>query len=485
MVRIQMKQDEKSTILTVDEMKSKITRQLNILAVFSALCLFQNAGLRAQMAPPLSVQDSIQKILKKATNLGSVMSVYNRRENWQWYGTSGFLDTTFIATPTINSKFRIGSITKTFVAVAILKLVEKGILSLDDPIGKWLPANIINNISNSPTEITIRKLLAHTSGLSNFGTPTSLTDSTKCSPQQLMLLDLSQINPPNSNIFKYSNGGYIMLSQIMEKATGLTYKQVIENEIIKPLGLSNTLVPTLDFIQGAHMTCWVQDPIAGLHDLTNISVSCVRGDGDIISNTSDLIKFQNALIHTQIINAQSMNLMFTPVGAIQMADSNIYPFLGYGLGYILWDYNQRGHGGDLNNLSGLFWFNDIDVCVCVNFNTEGNAMFMQNMLMKPLYKYLKSISVITEINLSQDSKMEINAYPNPTSAQTTLQIEKILKNGTLTVYNSLGQTVIQIKNISGQTVTLHRDNLPSGLYFLLLTDDSETFLPIKLLVMDN
>ena len=464
-------------------MKKNFFKNLNILIVIAVIGLFQNQRLYAQTLPTQSMQDSMQKILTNATNLGSVMSVYSRCENWQWYGTSGFLDTTFNIIPTNNSKFRIGSITKMFVATAILKLAEQGILSLDDSIGKWLPTNIMNNIPYFRTKITIRKLLAHTSGLSNFGTPSSLTYSTNCSPQQLMLLGLSQINHPDSNVFKYSNGGYIMLSQIIEQATGQTYKQVIENKIINPLGLSNTLVPTLDSIQGAHMTCWAQD-INKLRDYTNISVSCVRGDGDIISNTTDLIKFQKALLDTLIINAQSMNLMFTPVGNIQMIDTTIYPFLGYGLGYLLWNTNQHGHGGALNNLSGLFWFNDIDVCVCVNFNTAGNAIFMQNRLMKPLYTYLKSVScsTIAGINSMQNSKTVINAYPNPFSTQTTLKTDQTLKNATLTVYNSFGQQVKEIKNISGQTVVLNRDNLASGLYFIRLTEDNKNFYIGKLVI---
>ena len=146
-----------------------IYKQLDILKVIFVLFFFQNTRLDAQIAPPQYMQDSIQQILKKAPTLGSVMSVYNRCDNWQWYGTSGFSDTTLNTVPTINSKFRIGSISKMFVATAILKLAERNILSLDDSIGKWLPANIMNNIPNFRSQITIRKLLAHTSGLSNFG----------------------------------------------------------------------------------------------------------------------------------------------------------------------------------------------------------------------------------------------------------------------------------------------------------------------------
>ena len=83
---------------------------------------------------------------------------------------------------------------------------------------------------------------------------------------------------------------------------------------------------------------------------------------------------------------------------------------------------------------------------------------------------------------------ELNAmrlYPNPFSTQTTLQTGKIFKDATLTVYNSYGQTVAQIKNISGQTITLSRDNLASGLYFVRLTEENKTIAVDKLLITDK
>jgi hypothetical protein len=83
------------------------------------------------------------------------------------------------------------------------------------------------------------------------------------------------------------------------------------------------------------------------------------------------------------------------------------------------------------------------------------------------------------------SKNKILITPNPFSAQTTLQIDNLLHNATLTVYNCFGQTVRQIKNISGKTVTLFRDNLPSGLYFLRLTENTNFFFIDKLVITDN
>jgi len=75
-------------------------------------------------------------------------------------------------------------------------------------------------------------------------------------------------------------------------------------------------------------------------------------------------------------------------------------------------------------------------------------------------------------------------FPNPFSAQTTLQTDNLLHNATLTIYNSFGQTVKQIKNISGSTVTLFRDNLPSGLYFIRLTQDNKIIMIDKLVITD-
>ena len=82
-------------------------------------------------------------------------------------------------------------------------------------------------------------------------------------------------------------------------------------------------------------------------------------------------------------------------------------------------------------------------------------------------------------------KLSLNIFPNPFSTQTTLQTDNFLHNATLTVDNCFGQTVLQIKNISGQTVTLFRDNLPSSLYFVRLTEENKTIATDKLVITDK
>lgn len=92
------------------------------------------------------------------------------------------------------------------------------------------------------------------------------------------------------------------------------------------------------------------------------------------------------------------------------------------------------------------------------------------------------VTVVGIENISKNKSIDI--YPNPFSSQTILQTNNFLHNATLTIDNSLGQTVKQIKNISGQRVILFRDNLPNGLYFLRLTEDNKIFIN-KLVIVDN
>lgn len=89
------------------------------------------------------------------------------------------------------------------------------------------------------------------------------------------------------------------------------------------------------------------------------------------------------------------------------------------------------------------------------------------------------------INEGLDHRNNYLIYPNPFYTQTILKTSEILKDATLTMYNAYGQTVKQIKNISGQTIILNRDNLPSGLYFICITQDTKTLMTEKLVITDN
>ena len=96
-----------------------------------------------------------------------------------------------------------------------------------------------------------------------------------------------------------------------------------------------------------------------------------------------------------------------------------------------------------------------------------------------------SQGTLTNISDNYILKDKLLIFPNPFSSQAVLQADNLLKGATLTVYNCFGQTVKQIKNISGQAVTLLRDNLPSGLYFIRLTEENKIIAVDKLVISDK
>jgi len=94
-------------------------------------------------------------------------------------------------------------------------------------------------------------------------------------------------------------------------------------------------------------------------------------------------------------------------------------------------------------------------------------------------------SCVTAVENINDNIQQIRIYPNPFSSLTTIQTDKVFKGATLTVYNLYGQAVKQMDNLAGQTIIFHRDNLPSGLYFIRLTEENKTIAVDKLVIADK
>jgi hypothetical protein len=132
-----------------------------------------------------------------------------------------------------------------------------------------------------------------------------------------------------------------------------------------------------------------------------------------------------------------------------------------------------------------------------NFLTIGNffslantdTAFVQTNGYSGAYYYVDDVSVI-ECDVSPGineitNKLTIAVHPNPFSSVTTLHTDKALEEATLILYNSLGQQINQIKNINGQTVSIHCENVPNGLYYMQLTQDNKTVATHKLVITDN
>lgn len=252
------------------------------------------------------------------------------------------------------TKFRIGSISKTFTATLVMRAVELGSLSLDHTIEGYFPA-----IPNAD-KITIRQLLNHRSGISNFTdrsyknwhtdpiTPTALLDT---------IISKGFDFEPNTD-YAYSNSNYVLLTFILEDAFGQSYDLILDQHIVKPLKLTNTYYGSAINPAQNEAKSYVVDSDWEEHSQDDMSIPL--GAGGIVSTPTDLCLFIDALFDGKLISEESLKQM-KPVG------EEFYGFAMYET-----TFNEKegwGHGGNIDAFaSNLVYFEDRDISVALSCN---------------------------------------------------------------------------------------------------------------------
>ncbi|MFI8710297.1 serine hydrolase domain-containing protein [Bacillus sp. NPDC077411] len=229
-------------------------------------------------------------------------------------------------------RFRIGSVTKTFTATILLQLAGENRLNLDDSIEKWLPGVIQGNRYDG-NQITIRQILNHTSGIAEYARSKdfNLMDTKKSYTAEELVnmgISLPPDFPPGKG-WSYSNTGYVLLGILIEKVTGNSYAEEIENRIIEPLELSNTFLPgNSSVIPGTnHARGYIKlDGVSELKDVTYYNPSMGQSAGEMISTADDLNKFFSYLLGGKLLKEQQLKQMLTTV------PTGIEGIDGYGLG---------------------------------------------------------------------------------------------------------------------------------------------------------
>jgi D-alanyl-D-alanine carboxypeptidase len=279
-----------------------------------------------------------------------------RDEHGVWRGTSGVAEVGETRPVPANGRFRIGSITKTFLATVVLQLVDKGRLGLDDPVETWLPGVVPDG-----DRITVRQLLDHTSGLYDFKETLPMPPSPAFfdnrwrtwTPAEVVRRALA--HPPTSQtpgrVFDYSNTNYTLLGQIVEEVTDRPYGMLIERRILRPLRLRHTSVPgTSPWIRGPHPHGYVPlklVPDPPLVDFTEMNPSVFGASGEMISTNRDLSRFLAALLGGRLLPDDLLAEMKTP----GTDDGR------YGLGLAWWDTTcgVRVYGNDGDALAYQSW----------------------------------------------------------------------------------------------------------------------------------
>jgi CubicO group peptidase (beta-lactamase class C family) len=211
-------------------------------------------------------------------------------------GSKGYADVEKKIEVTKQSDFRIASMTKSFVSVAILQLRDQGKLKLDDPASLYIPElkGQKGPASDAP-EITIRHLLSHSAGFpeDNPWGDRQLADT----DEELLALVRNGISFSNSPgiSYEYSNLGFTLLGYIVRKVSGQTYEDYITEHILQPLGMTHTYfeyskVPSQDLVHGYRWLNekWVEQPL--LHD------GAYGAMGGMITTIGDLSKYTGFML---------------------------------------------------------------------------------------------------------------------------------------------------------------------------------------------
>ena len=286
----------------------------------------------------------LQAILDQDLNKLKIpgMQAYIRTADGKtWSGASGTTDLRRVNALLPDNIFRVGSVTKTFTAVIILKLVEEGHLSLDDTLSRWFP-----DFPNAEA-ITIRELLTHTSGIPEIIPKIlmkSIIPSTLWQTQQLVEIAAKEkpLFSPGS-AFSYSNANYILLGLIAEKVTRKTAVQLLHEMVIDPLSLEHTFFVPYEQAPATLVPGWDRDlsHFPGMLDIGVKNTSWASGaytSGALVSNASDLAIFFDDLFSGALLSPAMMKEMTTYIDAPNPGFSEQ---TGYGLG--LMQINIDGH----------------------------------------------------------------------------------------------------------------------------------------------
>jgi CubicO group peptidase (beta-lactamase class C family) len=210
-------------------------------------------------------------------------------------------------TPT--TKFRIASLTKQFTAVAILLLEEQIKLKLSDCINKYMP-----DAPSAWDKVTLFHLLNHTSGIPNytrFPDFASFTTIMKTPEQQIDFFRNKPLNfQPGSN-FEYNNSGYVLLGYIIEKISGQSYADFMDNNIFKPLDMNNSGYDSHSTILLHRASGYMVSP-DGLCNADYLDMSIPYAAGSLYSTTEDLLLWEQRLFEGKILSSASLKKMTEP-----------------------------------------------------------------------------------------------------------------------------------------------------------------------------
>lgn len=288
---------------------------LGLTGVGAAVAVAFASRDQAESDPPAlssSQADRIRRLLRDVTG-GSAPGalVVVRRGDRRFAFASGLASLRPRAKLRPTDRFRIGSVTKTFVAAIVLQLVEEGRLALDDPVARWTPGLVPDD-----ERITLRMLLNHTSGLYDYLDDPSVLGIHERRPRHhwapRTLVAISNRHPPlfaPGARWRYSNTNYVVAGLIVEAATGRRLEQQLDERIFVPLDLSMSSLESGSLLSRRQVHAYIRDPRGRLSDAARVSASSAWAAGAVVSTGDDVAQFLRALLGGRLLPSRLITKM--------------------------------------------------------------------------------------------------------------------------------------------------------------------------------
>jgi CubicO group peptidase (beta-lactamase class C family) len=269
---------------------------------------------------------------------------------------------------TAATNFRMASLTKQFTACSILLLLRQGLLSLADPVRRYLPS-----LPSALESITVRHLLSHTSGIRAYESLIAPSCRTQLKDADVLRLLQSKNETcfPAGQRFRYSNTGYCLLSLIVEKVSGLSFGAFLKKRIFDPLEMKDARLYEKG-LAVAHRAFGYRRQGSGYLEADQDLTSATSGDGGIYLSLKDYLKWHEALENDVLLPEVDMAAAYSPQTAIKDG-------ISYGYGWFTGKDTDgsicRFHSGESTGFRHVVYFNrEKDLLVVLFSNREDTAM---------------------------------------------------------------------------------------------------------------
>lgn len=323
--------------------REEIVKASGALVVLALVLVPVAAGANPGTAGVEAVVDGLFEPVRGQDLPGAAVIVLSGGET-VYAKAYGMADVELGVPNTLDTKMRLASVTKSFTALAVLRLAEQGRLRLDDRLSEYLPD------FQSGGRVTLRHLLTHTSGVPDF---VSLDDA------RTVDLEFS----PGERL-NYSNTGYIILGRVISAVTGQTYEEHVREAILEPLGMSDTGCDHRELVLKRRAAGYLFSPA-----LVNAEYSDTAAEpaaGGLYSTARDMVRFLRALQGGEIVGSETLERAFSPTPLAGGREG------AYGYGFMVTRYRglrEIGHGGDISGFNSyVALYPDIDLAVIVLSN---------------------------------------------------------------------------------------------------------------------